>query len=123
MVVDYNWSLHAGFGWFIPQNQHRAGQPWRPSYDEVGVEEVARFAVGFPQNYQVPWLSHKVKNEGSAGGDGIRACREASRRGTRDVIARLASDGSKTAVGMCSPNGNIHFLTKVPLGGVYLLYG
>jgi hypothetical protein len=87
------------------------------------VEEVARFAMGFPQNYQVPWLSHKVKNEGSAGGDGIRACREASRRGTCDVIARLASDGSMTLVGMCSPDGNIHFLTKVPLGGVYVLYG
>jgi hypothetical protein len=87
------------------------------------VEEVTRSAVVCPQNYQVPWLSHKVKNEGLAGGDGIRACREASRRGTHDVIARLASDGSKTAVGMCSPDGNIHFLTKVPLGGVYLLYG
>jgi hypothetical protein len=33
---------------------------------------------GSPQNRRVTWLSHKTKIRGSAGGDGIRARREAS---------------------------------------------
>jgi hypothetical protein len=46
---------------------------------------------GSPQNRWVTWLSHKTKTGGSAGRDGIRACREASKRRTRVGIARLAS--------------------------------
>jgi hypothetical protein len=33
---------------------------------------------GSPQNHRITWLSHKTKTGGSAGGDGIRARREAS---------------------------------------------
>jgi hypothetical protein len=33
---------------------------------------------GSPKNRRVTWLSHKTKTGGSAGGDGIRARREAS---------------------------------------------
>jgi hypothetical protein len=33
---------------------------------------------GSPQNRRVTWLIHKTKTEGSMGGDGIRARREAS---------------------------------------------
>jgi hypothetical protein len=33
---------------------------------------------GSPENRQVTWLSHKTKIRGSAGGDRIRVCREAS---------------------------------------------
>jgi hypothetical protein len=53
---------------------------------------------GLPQNRQVTWLNHKTKTGGSAGGDGIRACCEASKRRTRVGIARLASRLSKFAV-------------------------
>jgi hypothetical protein len=33
---------------------------------------------GSPENHRVTWLSHKTKTGGSAGGDGVRARREAS---------------------------------------------
>jgi hypothetical protein len=46
---------------------------------------------GSPQNCRVTWLSHKTKTGGSAGGDGIRACREASKWRARVGIARLAT--------------------------------
>jgi hypothetical protein len=36
---------------------------------------------GSPQNHRVAWLSHKTKTGGSAGGDEIRARREASMKG------------------------------------------
>jgi hypothetical protein len=37
-------------------------------------------------------------------------------------ITGQASKGSKTVVDACPPDGNIHFLTKVPLRSVYLLF-
>jgi hypothetical protein len=46
---------------------------------------------GSPQNRRVTWLSHKTKTGGSVGGDGIRACRETSKRRTHIGIAGLAS--------------------------------
>jgi hypothetical protein len=46
---------------------------------------------GPPQNHRVTWLSHKTKTGGSAGGDEIRARRDASKRKTYIGIARLAS--------------------------------
>jgi hypothetical protein len=41
-------------------------------------ESACRVCGGSPENRQVTWLSHKTKTGGSAGGDGIRARREAS---------------------------------------------
>jgi hypothetical protein len=41
-------------------------------------ESARRVCGGSPENRRVTWLSHKTKTGGSAGGDGIRACREAS---------------------------------------------
>jgi hypothetical protein len=54
-----------------------------------------RVCGGSPKNCRVTWLSHKTKTGGSAGGDGIRARREASKRRTHVGIARLASRLSK----------------------------
>jgi hypothetical protein len=51
----------------------------------------AGFAAVHRKTDRVTWLSHKTKTEGSEGGDGIQARREASKRRTRVGIARLAS--------------------------------
>jgi hypothetical protein len=48
---------------------------------------------GSPQNRRVTWLSHKTKVGGSAGGDGIRARREASMLVAHGGIAGLVSEG------------------------------
>jgi hypothetical protein len=40
-------------------------------------EFARRVCDGSPENRRVTWLSHKTKTGGSAGGDGIRARREA----------------------------------------------
>jgi hypothetical protein len=55
----------------------------------------AGFVVVHRKISRVTWLSHKTKTRGSAGGDGILARREASKRRTRIEIARLASRLSK----------------------------
>jgi hypothetical protein len=74
---------------------------------------------GSPQNRPVTWLSHKIKNGGSAGGDGIRACREASKQRTHIGIARLASRLREgRSPGICSMVLQRH-IPKVSLVGVY----
>jgi hypothetical protein len=52
---------------------------------------------------------------GSAGGDGIRARREASKRDTRDMIEVLALGGCEGPMDARPSDGEPHVLTKMPL--------
>jgi hypothetical protein len=59
-------------------------------------ESARQVCGGSPENHWVTWLSHKTKTGGSAGGDGIRACREASMpadawRDRRTCVGRMRS--------------------------------
>jgi hypothetical protein len=57
-------------------------------------ESKRRVCGGSPQNRRVTWLSHKTKTGGSTGGDGIRACREASM--SADALQdRMAASGGR----------------------------
>jgi hypothetical protein len=96
-IAAHNRSLHAGFGWFTPQNQHRAGTTWWSSQEELGVEAIPslRGLWRSPQNCWVPWLLHKAKIVDLAAGDVIQTCREASMWGTRRGITRLVSRGRR----------------------------
>jgi hypothetical protein len=79
----------------------------------------AGFAAVHHKTDRVTWLSHKTKTGGSAGGDGIWACREASKRRTRIRIARLASrlhEGQSSGI---RPMVLQRHIPKVPLVGVY----
>jgi hypothetical protein len=38
------------------------------------------------------------------------------------MITGFVSEGSKTAVDACPLDGNIHYLTKLPMRGVYLRF-
>jgi hypothetical protein len=64
---------------------------------------------------RVTWLSHKTKTGGSAGGDGIRVRREASKRATRDMIELLALGGHEGPMDVRPSDGELHVLTKMPL--------
>jgi hypothetical protein len=116
-VAANNQSLHAGFGWFTPQNQHRAGTTWWPSQESLvwRLHRVRGVCGGSPQNRQVPWLLHKAKTEGSTGGDGIQARREASKPATHGMIEVLASRGREGQMDARSSDGELHVLTKMPL--------
>jgi hypothetical protein len=73
-VEANNQSLHTVFGWFTPQNQHRAGMTWWPSHEWDycgGYIESAGFAAVHHKTIGVTWLSHKTNTGGSAGRDGI----------------------------------------------------
>jgi hypothetical protein len=64
---------------------------------------------------RVTLLSHKTKTGGSAGGDGIRVRREASKRATRDMIELLALGGHEGPMDVRPSDGELHVLTKMPL--------
>jgi hypothetical protein len=103
---------------------------WQEKQDEVVDRSRWRVAahnrslhVGFAAVHHktdlVTWLSHKTKTGGSAGGDGIRARREALKRRTRVGIARLASrlrEGRSPGIHLRVLQRHI---PKVPLVGVY----
>jgi hypothetical protein len=72
-----------------------------------------------PQNLCVTWLSHKTKTGGSAGGDGIRLCREASMpmdmwRDHRACVGRMRS------AAMVWPCNEVEcYMAYMPLRGLY----
>jgi hypothetical protein len=79
----------------------------------------AGFAVVHHKTDCVTWLSHKTKTGGSAGGDRIRARREASKWRTRVGIARLASRLREGWSLGTRPMVLQRHIPKVPLVGVY----
>jgi hypothetical protein len=83
---------------------------WRGSYTES-----AGFTEVHHKNVSVTWLRHKTMTGGSAGGDGIRARKEASKRDTRDMIEVLALGGCEGPMDARPSDGEPHVLTKMPL--------
>jgi hypothetical protein len=80
--------------------------------------ESARGVCGSsPQNRRVTWLSHKTKIGGSAGGDGIRARREAlmSVDAWRDRRACVGKKQSATTVWPCDEEEC--YMTYLPMRG------
>jgi hypothetical protein len=103
---------------------------WQEKQDEVVDRSRCRVAAhnrslheGFVEVHhktgRITWLIHKTKNGGSAGGDRIRAHREASKRRTRDRITRLASRLRKARSPGIHPMVLQIHIPKVPLVGVY----
>jgi hypothetical protein len=72
---------------------------------------------GSPENRRVTWLSHKTKTGGSAGGDGIRAHREASMPADawRDRKACIGRTRSAATAWLCDEEEC--YMTYFPLRG------
>jgi hypothetical protein len=91
---------------------------WQPSHEwdwRGGYTESVGFTTVHHKTVGVTWLSQKTKTRGSAGGDGIRACREASKRSTRDMIEVLALEGREDPMDARPSDGELNVLTKIPL--------
>jgi hypothetical protein len=91
---------------------------WWPSHEWDwcgGCTESAGFTAVHHKTVGVTWLSHKTKTGGSAGEDGIRARREASKRVTRSMIEVLAVGGREGPMDARPSDGELHVLTKMPL--------
>jgi hypothetical protein len=75
---------------------------------------------GSPQNRWVTWLSHKTKTGGSAGGDRIRARREASISADTWRDHRACVGRTLTAAKACPCDEVEFYMTYLPLRGLYL---
>jgi hypothetical protein len=72
------WPAGSSAGRMVARKARRSRQP-EPVQGSGSRPKSARGVCGgSPENHQVTWLSHRTKTGGSAGGDGIRARREAS---------------------------------------------
>jgi hypothetical protein len=117
-VAAQNQSLHAGCGWFTPQNQHRVETTWQPSHEwdwRGGCTESAGFTAVHHKTIGVTWLSHKTKTRGSAGGDEIRVHQETSKRVARCMIEVLVLEGCEGPMDARPSDGELRVLTKIPL--------
>jgi hypothetical protein len=107
------------YGFLVePENQGRVGVTWRPSHEwdwRGGCTESVGFVAVHHKTVGVIWLSHKTKTEGSAGGDEIRACREASKWATCGMIEVFALGGREGPMDAQSSDGELHVLTKMSL--------
>jgi hypothetical protein len=81
----------------------------------------AGFAVVHHKTGRVTWLSHKTKTGGSAGGDGIRARREASMSVDtwRDRSHKACVGRTRTAATAWPCDEEECYMTYLPLRGLY----
>jgi hypothetical protein len=70
-----------------------------------------------PENCRVTWLSHKTKTGGSAGGDGIRARREASMLADAWQNRRACVGRTQSATKAWSCDEEECYMTYLPLRG------
>jgi hypothetical protein len=84
------------------------GLAWR-------LTESAGFAVVHHKTDGVTWLSYKTKTGDSAGGDGIRARREALKWATHGMIKVPALGGREGPMDARPSDGELHVLTKKPI--------
>jgi hypothetical protein len=82
-------------------------------------ESACGVCSGSPQNHRVTWLNHKTKTEGSAGGDGIRARREASMPADTWRNRKACVGRTRTAAKVWSCDDEECYMTYLPLRGLY----
>ena len=85
-------------------------------------ESVRGVCGGSPQNRRVTWLSHKTKTGGSAGGDGIRARREASMPADTWRDRRACVGRTRTAAKAWPCDEEECYMTYLPPSGLYLKF-
>jgi hypothetical protein len=111
------WPVGSSVGRMVARKARRSRRS-EPMQGSGSQPESARGVCGgSPENRWVTWLSHKTKTGGSAGGDGIRARREASMPADawRDRRACVGRTRYTTTVWPCDEEEC--FMTYLPLRG------
>jgi hypothetical protein len=111
------WPAGSSAGRVVARKARKSRRP-EPVQGSGSRPESARGVCGgSPENRQVTWLSHKTKTGGSAGGDGIRACREASMLADawRDRRACMGRKRSAATAWLCDEEEC--YMTYLPLRG------
>jgi hypothetical protein len=113
------WPAESSAGYMVARKARRIHRLEPVQGSRSQSESACGVCGGSPQNRRVTWLSHKTKTGGSAGGDGIRARREASMPADawRD---RRACVGRMQSAAMAWPCDEEEcYMTYLPLRGLY----
>jgi hypothetical protein len=112
------WPAGSSAGHMVPRKarQSREQEPMKGSGSRP--ESAHKFCSGSPQNRRVTWLSHNTKTGGSARGDGIRGCREASIPVDAWCDCRACIGRTQSAVTAWSCDEEECYMTYMPLRGL-----
>jgi hypothetical protein len=72
------WLAGSSAGRMVARKERRSRRPVSVQGSGSRPESARGVCGGSPENRRVTWLSHKTNTGGTAGGDGIRTCQEAS---------------------------------------------
>jgi hypothetical protein len=111
------WPAGSSAGCMVARKARRSCQPESVQGSGSRPESARRVCGGSPENRRLTWLRHKTKTGGSAGGDGIRACREASMPAdaSRDRRACVGRTRSAATAWLCDEEEC--YMTYLPLRG------
>jgi hypothetical protein len=109
------WQAGSSAGCMVARKARRSRRPEPVQGSGSRPESTRGVCGGSPENHQFTWLSHKTKTGGSAGGDGIRARREASMPADawRDRKACVGRTGFEATAWPC--NEKECYMTYLPL--------
>jgi hypothetical protein len=116
------WPTGSSAGRMMARKARRRRRPELVQGSGSRPESAHEVCGGSPENRRVTWLSHKTKTEGLAGGDGIRARREAlmpvdAWRDRRACVGRMQS-----AATVWSCDEEECYMTYLPLRGCISTY-
>jgi hypothetical protein len=111
------WPAGSSTGRMVARKARRSRRPEPVQGSGSRPESAHGVCSGSPENHRVTWLSHKTKTGGSAGGDGIRARREASMPADawRDLSACVGRMRSAAMAWPCDEEQC--YMTYLPLRG------
>jgi hypothetical protein len=112
------WPVGSSVGRMVARKARRSRRS-EPMQGSGSQPESARGVCGgSPENRWVTWLSHKTKTGGSAGGDGIRARREASMPADAWWDRRACVGRMRSVATAWSCDEEECYMTYLPLGVV-----
>jgi hypothetical protein len=111
------WPAGSSAGRMVARKARRSHRPEPVQGRGSRPESPCGVCGGSPENHRVTWLSHKTKTGGSAGGDGIRAPREASMPADAWRNRRACVGRTQSAATAWSCHEEECYMTYFPLRG------
>jgi hypothetical protein len=111
------WTVGSSVGHVVARKARRSHGQESVQGSGSRPESARGVCSGSPENCRVTWLSHKTKTGGSAGGDGIRARREASMPADAWRDRRACVGRTRSAVTAWPCDEEECYMTYFPLRG------
>jgi hypothetical protein len=111
------WPAGSSAGCMVARKARRSRRSETVQGSGSQLESARGVCGGSPENHRVTWLSHKTKTGGSAGGDRIRAHREASMPANAWRDRRACVGRTRSTATVCPCDEEECYMTYLPLKG------